>query len=329
MIAPLAKFLDWASIQAATLMMPANDLNSKLEEAIQFLKGPDFIPAESQPAEVEFDGPLHFRFPTPRPCEFAENNVVHGRLYRTSERWQERPVIILLPGWNDSATYKLRFPLLARRANRAGFNVATLVPPNHFQRCPRQRRAFDRGDCLQLAQGTAQALAEIRAFTGWLLEEGCPAVALWGYSLGALYAGLAVCHDARFSSVVLVGDHGRATPCLEERAVRPRIRANFPRIREICEALNRTPMNLTTTRPVIPRENILFIEGIHDLICPKDDIEELWQSWGQPDIWRLPHGHFAVCCGLVPGLPGRVLRWLSPRLNAPTAKARSTEAAKT
>jgi pimeloyl-ACP methyl ester carboxylesterase len=328
MIAPLAKLLDWLSVQAATLMMPANDLDSKLEEAIQFVKGRDFIPAESQPAHVEFDGALHFRFPTPRPCEFVENNVVHGRLYRASERWQYRPTIILLPGWNDSASYKLRFPLLARRANRAGFNVATLVPPYHFQRCPRQRREFDRGDCLQLAQGTAQALAEIRAFTGWLLEEGCPAVALWGYSLGALYAGMVVCHDARFSSLVLVGDHGRATPCLEQRAIRPRIRANFPRIREVCEALNRTPMNLTTTRPLIPRENILFIEGIHDLICPKDDVEDFWQSWGQPDIWRLPHGHFEICCGLVPGLSARVLRWLSPRLKTLTAHMRPTEAAR-
>jgi dienelactone hydrolase len=315
MIAPLAKLLDWLSMQAASLMMPANDLDSKLEEAIQFLKGPDFIPADSQPAQVEFNGALHFAFPTPRSCEFAQNNIARGRLYRCAGRWQERPVIILLPGWNDSASYKLRFPMIARRGNRAGFNVMTLVPPYHFQRCPRERREFDRGDCLQFAKATAQGIAEIRALTGWLLKEGCPAVALWGYSMGAWYAGMAVCHDARFTSVVLVGDHGRTTPCLEERAVRPRIRANMGRVRDVCEALNRTPMNLTTTQPVIPRTNILLIEGIHDLICPKDDVEDLWQSWGQPDIWRLPHGHFAICCGLVPGLPERILRWLSQRLN--------------
>src|SRR6266478_8496051 len=122
MIAPLAKLMDWSAIQVSSLMMSANDLNSKLEEALQFLKGPDFIPAESQPAKVEFNGTLHFTFPTPRPCEFAENNVVHGRLYRCAGQCQERPVIILLPGWNDSASYKLRFPLIARRCNRAGFN---------------------------------------------------------------------------------------------------------------------------------------------------------------------------------------------------------------
>ena len=156
MIASLEKLIDWSSVQVMTLMMPAKEYDWRLEEALRFLQGPDFVPTDSQPAQVEFNGPVHFRFPTPRPCDFSENNVVHGRLYRCSERWQERPVIILLPGYNDSASYQLRFPLLARRCNRAGFNVATLVPPYHFQRCPRQRAAFDTGDCPFLG-GTSSA----------------------------------------------------------------------------------------------------------------------------------------------------------------------------
>src|SRR5438045_4902927 len=124
MIAPLAKLLDWSAIQLMTLKMPANQHEPRLEEAIQFLNSHDFVPAESQPAQVQFTGSLHFNFPTLRPCDFAENNTVHGRLYRCGQRWQGRPAIILLPGFNDSASYKLRFPLLARRCNRAGFNVA-------------------------------------------------------------------------------------------------------------------------------------------------------------------------------------------------------------
>lgn len=320
--------MDSSAIQIVALMTPANASGPRLEEALQFLNGPDFVPTESQPAQVEFNGSLHFRFPTPRPCDFTENNVVHGRFYRCTERWQERPVIILLPGWNDSASYKLRFPLLARRFNRAGFNVATLVPPYHFQRRPRQRGEFESGDFLFLAQRTAQGIAEIRALTGWLLREGCPAVALWGYSMGAGDAGLTVCHDARLAAVVMASPAVRFKPWLEQRAVRPRIRGRLQNARELCQRMNLTPMNLTLIQPAIPRENILLIEGIHDLICSKDDIEDLWQSWGQPDIWRLPHGHVGVCCGGVPGLPGRVLRWLSPRLNAPTAQERPTEAAR-
>jgi pimeloyl-ACP methyl ester carboxylesterase len=315
MIAPLAKFLDWSAIQLMTLMMPAIEHKPRLEEAVQFLNGPDFVPMDSQPAQVEFKDSLHFYFPTPRPCDFTENNVVHGRLYRCGERWQERPVIILLPGYNDSASYNLRFPLLARRCNRAGFNVATLVLPYHFQRCPPQLAEFDTGDCLFWAQRTAQGIAEIRALTGWLLREGCPAVVLWGYSLGAGEAGLTVCHDARLSAVVMASPRVCFRPSVEQLAVRPRIRRRLQTIRALCELLNLTPMNLTMLRPAIPKEKILLIEGIHDILCSKDDIEHLWQTWGQPDIWRLPHGHVGICCGGVPGLTGQILNWLALRID--------------
>lgn len=90
MIAPLAKFIDWSAIQAATLKIPsANVHNPQLEEALKFVKRPDFIPAESQPAQIEFDPGkfgLHFRFPTPKPGEVVENNVVYGRFYRCAEQ---------------------------------------------------------------------------------------------------------------------------------------------------------------------------------------------------------------------------------------------------
>jgi len=153
-------------------------------------------------------------------------------------------------------------------------------------------------------------------------------VALWGYSLGAAFAGMTVCHDARLAAVVMAAPPARLRPCDYRLAVRPSIRRRWQSVRGLCESLNLTAMNLTTIRPSIPRENILLIEGIHDLLCAKDDIEDLWQSWGKPDIWRLPYGHVRICCGGVPGLPGRVLRWLSPRLNAPTAQARPTDAAR-
>src|SRR5207249_54523 len=90
MIAPLAKFLDRSVLRLVYAMLPqslwrkaANERELKLEQAVQFLNGPDFIPAESQPAQLDFgpDAPGgRFRFPTPRPCELAENNIVHGRL---------------------------------------------------------------------------------------------------------------------------------------------------------------------------------------------------------------------------------------------------------
>jgi pimeloyl-ACP methyl ester carboxylesterase len=318
MIAPLAKLMDWLAIQAVTVMMPPDYMQSpRLEEALKFLKGPDFIPADSYPAQVELDGAFDFHFHTPRPCELAENNVVHGRFYRCGERWQERPVVILLHGSGDSLNYKFRFPLIARRCNRAGFTAASLVAPYHFQRRPRQLGgALGNSDCLQFAEATAQAIAEIRALTGWLLGEGCPAVALWGYSQGAWYAGMAACRDARLAAVVLGAPCARLNPWLEQRALRPGVLRKLPMVRELCMGLNLTALNLPTAQPVIPVRNILLLEAFHDsMICPKEDTEDLWRAWGQPDIWRLPHGHVGVCCGVVPGLPGRVIDWLEPRLN--------------
>jgi pimeloyl-ACP methyl ester carboxylesterase len=316
MIAPLAKLIDWSVIQATTLREPpADGRNPRLEEALQFLNGPDFIPAESQPARVEF-------YPDKSGLHFEENNVVYGRLYRCAERWQERPVIVLLHGGNDSIGYRFRYPLIARHCNRAGFNAATLVAPYHFQRRPRQLGTLSRPDYLRSAKTHAQAVAEIRALTGWLLGQGCPAVALCGSSYGGRLAGLTVCRDARLATVVLTKPAVGMNPSFAELLFRRRIRESWQKQRAALEALNLTPFNLTLARPAIPKENILLIEAIHDLYVPKEAIEDLWQAWGQPEIWRLPHAHISL--SLTPGLTGRILRWLAPRLDAPRVRTGQT-----
>jgi hypothetical protein len=328
MIAPLAKLIDWSALQVvyAIALRSAKVLRTdspfdrhfaragasapeskwKLAEALEFLNGPDFIPAASCPAQLELDGPGHFKFPTPRPCEDEENNIAYGRLYRCAQRWQERPVIVLLDG-TPAVGYHTAFPWLARRFNRAEFNVAALVAAYHLQRRPRRPMEWN---CLELAQAIAQNVAEIRALTGWLLDAGCPSVGLLGFSFGGWMAGLTACSDARIASAVLTVPAVRLT-----RFSHPIFwRRVFRALRPAHEAMDTTRLNLILSHPVIPKENILLIEGIYDLFAEAQPIEELWQKWGQPEIWRLPHGHIS---GLfVPSLSGRVLRWLAPRLEA-------------
>jgi len=170
----------------------------------------------------------------------------------------------------------------------------------------------------QSAQLYAQAIAEIRSLSGWLLAEGCPAVALVGVSLGAYLAGLTGCGDARLASIVMALPGTRMGLMLSqaEQVVGRRVREVILRRRAACEELDRTPLNLTSARPAISKENILLIEAMHDVMgwsVPN----ELWQSWGQPDIWRLPQGHISTALtALMPGLPGRILHWLAPRLEA-------------
>jgi pimeloyl-ACP methyl ester carboxylesterase len=305
----LAKFIDWAALQVANSigLRHAPKPEWRLEEALEFLNGPDFIPVASDSAQIEFDGPRHFRFPTPRLDEFEENNIVYGRLYRCAERWKERPGIILLDGY-PPVGYHTAFPSLARRFNRAGFNLATLVAPYNFQRRP--RRPVE-SNCLVFARGIAQYVAEIRALIGWLLDEGCPSVGLVGFSFGGWLAGLIACGDARIASAVLT------MPAVRLQSSRPivwrRVREALQALKPAREAMDTTRLNLILSTPVIPKENILLIEGIHDLFAQREPIEELWQKWEEPEIWRLPHGHISML--FVPGLTRRVLRWLEPRLN--------------
>ncbi|MDZ4782193.1 MAG: hypothetical protein SGJ19_18250 [Planctomycetia bacterium] len=139
----------------------------------------------SHPAQIRFDGPRDFTFSTPCPSKVEENNIVYGRLYQSAERRPERPVIVLLDG-GFAIGYHSAFPLLARRFNRAGFDVAALVAPYNLQRRP--RRPMEE-NCLEFAREIAQNVAEIRALIGWLLDEGCPAVGLLGFSFGGMACG--------------------------------------------------------------------------------------------------------------------------------------------
>jgi pimeloyl-ACP methyl ester carboxylesterase len=315
MIALLAKFIDWSALQLAYTVVARSVPKPKwkLEEALEFLNGSDFIPAASDPAQIEFNGPQHFKFSTPRPGKVEEDKIVYGRLYRCAERWQERPVIVLLDG-SPSVGYHSAFPLLARRLNRTGFNVATLVAPYRHQRRP--HRPFE-WDCLEFARAMAQGVAEIRALTGWLLAEGYPSMGLVGFSFGGWLAGLTACSDARIACAVLTVPAVR-TRC-SQPVVWPWAREALQALRPAREAMDTTRLNLGLSTPVIPKENILLIEGIHDLFAEPQPIEEVWQKWEQPEIWRLPHGHISAL--FVPSLTGRVLRWLEPQLNAAITKS--------
>ena len=204
---------------------------------------------------------------------------------------------------------------------RAGLNAATLVAPYHFQRRVSCIEAFDH---LRVAEAFGQGAAEIRALTGWLLDQGCPSVALFGISLGGWFAGLTATRDSRLKAIVLAVPGARRDyrATRGERVLWTPMRKALEKQKAAREALDRTPMNLTLSQPVIPKENILLIQGRYDLLVEAEQTEELWQKWKQPEIWRLPHGHISWM--FTPGVTNRVLRWLAPRLDEPFSPDRRT-----
>ncbi len=316
-MAILSRWLDRSAILLAAARMPQPDgRDPHLTEALQLVDSPDFIPTQVEAANVQLTGTVGLQFETPRPGPFAENNTVRGRLYRCGGHWQECPAVILLHGWNDASNHYVRFRGLAAQFNRMGINAAALTAPFHFQRRPRRLGAWSNflcPDILRTVEAIRQAVAEMQSLAEWLRQQGCPAVGLLGVSLGGLLAGLAVCRDARFSCAVLLVPVARLDRLLEQAAF----------CRGIRQAWNGRPvvagkLNLTENQPVVPKQNILLIEALHDLFVPVDTTEELWRAWGQPEIWRLRQGHISVLTAM--GLYGKMARWMAPRLVARAEK---------
>ena len=124
----------------------------------------------------------------------------------------------------------------------------------------------------------------------------------------------AATRDSRLKAIVLavpgVRRDYRATR--GERILWTPMRKALERQKAAREALDKTPMNLTLSQAVIPKENILLIQGRYDLLVEAEQTEQLWQKWEQPEMWRLAHGHISWM--LAPGVTSRVLDWLAPRL---------------
>ena len=289
--------------------MPGGEgVDPRLAEARRLAAEEQFL--EPPAARPRFSGGRNLVFDSPLPSPDPENNAVHGRFYPCPGQWRGRPAVVLVHGWNDFPNHCHRFPRLAKKLNEAGVNAATLELPYQFQRRPRRLGAHGNilsPDIARTVRNATQAVADIRALARWLAEEGCPRLGVLGVSMGGWLGGLAACHDPRFETVALIVPVARLDRMLQEAA--------------FCEPLRRSingqkielgRMSLFAARPCAPNENVLVVEAEHDLFVPSETLDELAQTWGGPEVWRLGVGHISVLG--VPGLTRRLSDWLAARL---------------
>jgi hypothetical protein len=170
-------------------------------------------------------------------------------------------------------------------------------------------RNFISQDLACMVEATAQAVADARALMRWLMEQGTPAVGVWGFSLGAWLAGLLASHEPLLRAAALT------TPVVNiSRVVR-----ELPFCAPIQESLRINPveldrLSLLSHKPERARDRVLILESVHDLFVPPDTVEELWRAWDRPEIWRIAHGHISIW--LAPRLLRRVARWLGQALKS-------------
>lgn len=313
------QWLDRAVIRYAALQMPPpRGLNPHLAEAAALIVSPEMFPANVPAASLpplprpNLGGTIPFNFASSVSTPFPRNNTVRGVFHLTPGDWSARPAVILLHGWNDPFSYNFHLPRLSRLLTHSGINSARLTLPYHFERRPERPatvRNFISEDLLRTAEATQQAVADIRALAAWLRDQGCPQVGIWGVSLGGWLSGLAMCADRGIDFGVLLTPAARMGQLMRElefaRPLRDALRGSD---------IDLTPLNLASHHPAQNRDRILLIKSEYDRFIAPDSIEELWEQWGRPEIWRLPHGHISVFSS--PVAMRQSVEWMLGRLKA-------------
>jgi alpha-beta hydrolase superfamily lysophospholipase len=304
----LTKPLDWLVIQLArrhVRLGPAPP--PELERLEQCLRRADFFGGSDLPrigCPLAGSGRLAYASPVITP--FPENNTVHGRWFPASDRWEGYPTAILLHGWNAALFYRYGFPLLAARLQRAGVNVAAIELPYHMQRRPRQGVVTDfiSSDLERTIEASRQAIADVRVLCDWFASRTGRGVGVWGFSLGAWLAGLVAHAEPHLNFAVLTTPIARIDRVIDELPFCEPVRRSLESL-----SLDLRGLNLVSHQPRLDPSRILLMESRHDLFAPAETVEELWQAWGQPEIWRLSHGHISVMASVA--IMRRAGQWIA------------------
>lgn len=308
MIALLAKPLDWWVIRLASRSTGVSEGSLEPSRALAQIVPELHIGRKVSPAtpvlNFTADDAFEFTSPveTPAPC----NNRVHGRLFKVGQDWRNRPVAILMHGWNAEVCYRHLFPRLARRLSRAGLNTVIFELPYHMQRRPRvgPMNDFISSDLFGMMEATRQAIADARSLCQWCRAQGVPAVGLWGFSLGAWLIGLLTRLEAELSFAVLTTPIARIDRAVATLAFCEPIRRSI-----VAQPVDLRILNLGTERPLLAPERILLMQSKHDQFAPAETLNELWRAWKEPAMWQLPHGHISL---LASGrIFARTVEWIS------------------
>jgi dienelactone hydrolase len=309
---PIARMLDRLAIRSAQgAVLPSPDGNPHLEEAAELIRRPDFFAPSVAGAPVQLIGRDRFEFPSPITTGWLPNNTVRGRCELVGDRWRDHPSVILLHGWNAELQYEWCLPYWSQLLARAGLNAFRFELPYHASRRPNGTAAirnFLSGNLLHVAGATHQALADVRALTGWLRGQGAQCIGVWGTSLGAWLAGLAVANQREIDAAVLLTPVVRMERALRELAFCEPIRDQLQHAHQHFAAFN-----LVAHRAPVPKKKILMVAPSFDLFAPGETIDELEQAW-DPEVWRLPHGHISVL--LSTRVMRRITDWLHVHLQS-------------
>lgn len=241
---------------------------------------------------------IRFTFPTLHPMRFPETNVAVGRFYRRV-RSDRAPVVLISHGWAHR-TLKAIEHLYVRPFLEAGFSVAFVMHPLHFERAPRGTYSGElvvSADVVLTVEAFRQGVIDMLGAARWLRAGGFRAIGLFGYSLGGYLAGLMAAVRGDWSFVVLGGTGDSLVSPIFDTPLGRNIREDL----QACGMLDREKVRRAwrvispgSFRPRISKERILLVAGRYDRIMLPASVRRLWSAWGRPPIHWLDRGHYGL-----------------------------------
>ena len=310
----ITEALDRYAIRSACRSVRSGSIEpGEVERAEAMLADESFFSSNpTPPIHLAFHGPHDFTFQSRTTTPWAQNNIVHGKLYRAGKDWSGKPSVLLVHGWNGELGYHYQFPFLARLLNRSDLNVAMIELPYHAQRRPQGNGVinnFISHDLVRMLEATQQAIMDLRAVLEWLRAQGSSLTGMWGISLGAWLTGLVAALDPAVRFAVLMSPVVSLDHAIRELPFCEPIRNSLG-----TRDFNVRKLNLATRTPYCAPGGTLILESTQDLFAPPETVERVWQAWNRPDIWRVPHGHISILAS-VP-MMYRVSRWISHKIQA-------------
>jgi len=254
-----------------------------------------------------------FSFPALHRIEgypYAETNVATGRIYRLRGA-RRAPMAVLSHGWAHRGEGGLRAveviyvePLL-----KAGFSVALLSHPFHFERTPAGTYSGElmvSGDVVLTVEAFRQSVADLVGLVNWLRGSGDAVVGLVGYSLGGYLAALVACLRDDLDFVVIGAAGGSVVSPILDTGLGVNVREDLASTgMDHREQLERawgiiSPERLSLR---VDSRKVLLVAGRYDRIMLRDSVVRLWEKWGRPPISWEDQGHYTLLA-----VPGRLVR---------------------
>ncbi len=239
-----------------------------------------------------------FTFPTLHPLRFPETNVAVGRLYRRPGGGAS-PVVMISHGWAHRSIGTIEH-LYVRPLLKAGFSVAFVLHPLHFERTPRGSYSGEwvvSADVVLTVEAFRQGVVDLVAAADWLRAEGLGPVGIFGYSLGGYLAGIMAALRDDWAFVVLGGSGDSPVSPILDTSLGKNLREDL----KACGMLDRARLTRAwkiispgSLKPRVPRERILLIAGRYDRIMLPKSVRRLWSAWGRPRLCWLNRGHYTL-----------------------------------